>query len=64
VIETWRRHYNEIWPHFSLGYLTPPRFIVKEIAASMHATGGALRYVRLAPTSCTTSVAAGDRSLN
>jgi hypothetical protein len=35
-----RRHYNQIWPHSSLGYLTPPEFIAKEIAASMHATGG------------------------
>jgi putative transposase len=26
VIETWRRHYNEIRPHSSLGYLTPHEF--------------------------------------
>ena len=23
IIETWRRHYNEVRPHSSLGYLTP-----------------------------------------
>ncbi|MCL2876994.1 MAG: transposase, partial [Betaproteobacteria bacterium] len=23
VIEDWRRHYNEIRPHSSLGYMTP-----------------------------------------
>jgi putative transposase len=26
VIETWRRHYNEVRPHSSLGYLTPNEF--------------------------------------
>jgi putative transposase len=26
VIETWRRHYNEVRPHSSLGYLTPHEF--------------------------------------
>ena len=26
VIETWRRHYNEVRPHSSLGYLTPHQF--------------------------------------
>ena len=26
VIEQWRRHYNEVRPHSSLGYLTPPAF--------------------------------------
>jgi putative transposase len=26
VIESWRRHYNEIRPHSSLGYLTPAAF--------------------------------------
>ena len=25
-IEQWRRHYNEVRPHSSLGYLTPPEF--------------------------------------
>jgi putative transposase len=26
MIETWRRHYNEVRPHSSLGYLTPIEF--------------------------------------
>ena len=26
VIETWRRHYNAVRPHSSLGYLTPNQF--------------------------------------
>jgi putative transposase len=26
IIETWRRHYNEVRPHSSLGYLTPIEF--------------------------------------
>ena len=26
IIETWRRHYNEVRPHSSLGYLTPSEF--------------------------------------
>lgn len=26
VIESWRRHYNEVRPHSSLGYLTPKEF--------------------------------------
>ena len=26
VIETWRRHYNDVRPHSSLGYLTPAAF--------------------------------------
>jgi putative transposase len=29
VIETWRRHYNEIRPHSSLGYLTPAAFAAR-----------------------------------
>ena len=27
LIEIWRRHYNEVRPHSSLGYLTPKEFI-------------------------------------
>jgi len=26
VIEIWRKHYNEVRPHSSLGYLTPNEF--------------------------------------
>jgi putative transposase len=29
VIEAWRRHYNEVRPHSSLGYLTPAEFVTK-----------------------------------
>ena len=42
VIETWRRHYNEVRPHWSLGYLTPAEFAAKigeQDAASRPATG-------------------------
>ena len=27
LIQTWRRHYNEVRPHSSLGYMTPREFI-------------------------------------
>jgi putative transposase len=41
VIESWRRHYNEIRPHSSLGYLTPAEFAAKlnNDAAPASATG-------------------------
>jgi putative transposase len=42
VIETWRRHYNAVRPHSSLGYLTPAEFaarIKEQDAASERATG-------------------------
>jgi putative transposase len=42
VIETWRRHYNEVRPHSSLGYLTPAGFAAKIMdhdAAPARATG-------------------------
>lgn len=42
VIEQWRRHYNEVRPHSSLGYLTPRAFAAKievQDAASVPATG-------------------------
>jgi putative transposase len=29
VIETWRRHFNEVRPHSSLGYLTPAAFVAQ-----------------------------------
>jgi putative transposase len=41
VIETWRRHFNEVRPHSSLGYLTPAEFVAKlkkNDAASVSAT--------------------------
>jgi putative transposase len=40
VIEAWRRHYNEVRPHSSLGYLTPHEFVaLLANAAPCHATG-------------------------
>jgi putative transposase len=39
VIETWRRHYNEVRPHSSLGYLTLAAFAAKAGAVSDDATG-------------------------
>ena len=34
VIEAWRRHYNEVRPHSSLGYLTPFEFKKKIMSTS------------------------------
>jgi putative transposase len=41
VIEAWRRHFNEVRPHSSLGYLTPAEFVarIEQDAASRTATG-------------------------
>jgi putative transposase len=42
VIETWRRHYNDVRPHSSLGYLTPAAFAARlgsQGAAPAQATG-------------------------
>ena len=42
VIKTWRKHYNDVRPHSSLGYLTPCAFAAKiseQDAAPAHATG-------------------------
>src|SRR4030095_6604817 len=42
VIETWRRHYNQVRPHSSLGYLTPAEFagrLKEQDAESEQATG-------------------------
>jgi putative transposase len=42
VIEAWRKHYNEVRPHSSLGYLTPAEFVAKlneNDAAPVSATG-------------------------
>ena len=38
VIEQWRRHYNEVRPHSSLGYLTPQEF--KNQIKSVHLEEG------------------------
>ena len=42
VIETWRRHYNELRPHSNLGYLTPAAFAARlreQDAAACQSTG-------------------------
>ena len=42
IIESWRRHYNEVRPHMSLGYLTPNEFVARQAnPASRQATGRA-----------------------
>ena len=36
VIESWRRHYNQVRPHASLGYRAPaPEVVVPALAARM-----------------------------
>jgi hypothetical protein len=42
VIEAWRRHYNDVRPHNSIGYLPPEEFAAmaaSECAALTQATG-------------------------
>ena len=40
LIEEWRRHFNEVRPHSSLGYLTPNQFVARGTRpAPRHATG-------------------------
>jgi hypothetical protein len=39
VIGAWSRHYSEVRPHSSLGYLTPAGSIAKALAVSVRATG-------------------------
>ena len=39
MVESWRRHYNEVRPHSSLGYLTPAEFVAKRNAGFRQATG-------------------------
>jgi len=34
IIEAWRRHFNEVRPHSSLGYLTPNEFVARLANAS------------------------------
>jgi len=40
LIETWRRHFNEVRPHSSLGYMTPAEFVasIANQPAPVHAT--------------------------
>ena len=59
VIETWRRHYNEVRPHSSLGYLTPAEFVAKleeQDAASVPGNGPGRcgMWGLRAPARCTT----------
>jgi putative transposase len=53
IVEAWRRHYNEVRPHSSLGYLTPAEFAAKfrqTNAAPASATGrDAARHGGFAP---------------
>jgi putative transposase len=47
VIEAWRKHFNEVRPHSSLGYLTPHEFAARVAdAAPRHATGRAAAVYR------------------
>jgi putative transposase len=46
VIETWRRHYNEVRPHSSLGYLTPNEF-KRKCTDSNSTRGGATSQIRV-----------------
>jgi len=39
LIESWRRHYNDVRPHSSLGYLTPAEFQRKEANVVSTQTG-------------------------
>jgi hypothetical protein len=46
VIESWRRHFNEVRPHSSLGYLTPATF-----AARLKAEDPATVEIQAVPSS-------------
>lgn len=39
VIEAWRRHYNDVRPHSSLGYLTPNEFKTKSTDSNSNREG-------------------------
>ena len=57
VIETWRRHYNEVRPHSSLGYLTPNEFVARRARRSVPSGNGPDRcgmWGLRAPTRCIT----------
>ena len=40
LIEAWRRHYNEVRPHSSLGYLTPNEFVAELANAALRQATG------------------------
>lgn len=54
VIEQWWRHYNDVRPHSSLGYLTPAAFAAH--LRPLHAAG---TVDRLLPARCTRAIATG-----
>jgi putative transposase len=63
VIEAWRRHYNQVRPHSSIGYLTPAEFAAKLAikAAPASATGrGAALTGGFAPRPVATSSLKGQ----
>src|SRR5262245_44003496 len=45
IIETWRRHYNAVRPHSSIGYLTPNEFVAQHANAASHQTTGRVAAV-------------------
>lgn len=45
VIESWRKHYNEVRPHLSLDYLTPAEFVAKQTQHPSKQRAGTLRCV-------------------
>jgi hypothetical protein len=74
LIEAWRRHFNTVRPHSSLGYLTPAAFaakVEKQDATSAQATGridavlgaSAPRLVAQPSRKGQTKVAIGGQSL-
>jgi putative transposase len=44
IIETWRRQYNEVGPHMSLGCLTPNEFVARQAThpERLRSTGGSI----------------------
>src|SRR5262249_51443599 len=42
LIETWRRHFNDVRPHSSLGYKTPSQFKQHEAQLAVQPAGGDL----------------------
>jgi hypothetical protein len=61
VIESWRRHYNEVRPHSSLGYLTPAAFVAGLGAADGDARAGPLRYLGPSPRPVASSSRQGQQ---
>jgi transposase InsO family protein len=50
VIEGWRKHYNAIWPHSSLGYVLPAPEVALWPAAQTRPAPPATPAVALRPT--------------